>query len=135
MSIKSNAAAATLGALVALAGGEVLEEPAVDKSVIIRTSESKKIQFQGVTRFVTPAVMPDGGKLDVLLTEAPCVIPQHSADGGEDEVDCLCRDDEKLPHRWRGRNVCAKEHSLGTQCIPSACSVTSGSERDDSALY
>jgi len=117
-----------------MAGNAILDEPAVEKSIKLQTSASKKVVIDKQVRFMAEAAWPDGGKFDVLLTEAPCVIPQRSADGGEDEVDCQCQDGPDAGHRWRGCNVCPREWSRGAQCIPSACSVTAGDTGDD-ALY
>jgi hypothetical protein len=122
-------AAASLG----FAGREAIDESEVQNKIEIQKSVSKKVLIDGETRFVAPLEFSDGGKFDVLLTEAPCVLPFKSEDGGEDEVDCLCQDGSGAEYRWKGRNVCPKEWSTGTQCTPSACSVTSG--RDESDLY
>jgi hypothetical protein len=134
MSAKSTAAAAALGGLIAVAGGAVFDKSADGQDVEIYVSESKKVVINNEVKFIARAKWPDGGKFDVLLPDPPCVIPEHSADGGEDKVDCLCQDAPASAYRWRGRNVCRKELSSGNQCVPSACSATAGEYGDD-AIY
>ena len=128
---KSSILSAAIGAGAALSAVEAFEEPQVDKSVVIERLNSKKAIVDGEVRFIAEAKMPDGGVFAILLNESACVIPTRSVDGGEDVVDCECRDSIDAGYRWRGRNVCPRENARGSACVPSACSVTAGRYKDE----
>jgi hypothetical protein len=79
-----------------------------------------------------------GGLNRLALQPMPCMLPNgwgRGADGGwcEEEcggpVDCRCGGpfgEADGGPRWRGFNVCPREHATGAACVPVACGVAQG---------